>query len=99
MTEYPDESCPQPASKKGNETIHSHGSVSMLRRRDAAHELALSIRTLDRLTACNALPHYRVGKRVLFHAGELLAWVLNGAPTDPGAAVAVRREWRKAVAS
>lgn len=50
----------------------------------------LGERTVWSLINCNALPHRRVGRAVLFVPGEVQAWVAAGCPTEPGAADRLR---------
>lgn len=59
--------------------------------RTAAESLNISARLLWSLTRRNAIPSRRVGRRVLYEPGELLAWVRAGCPTEPGAGDRVRR--------
>lgn len=56
--------------------------------------LGLGARTVWSLTTRNALPHRRVGRRVLFSPVELEAWIGAGCPTEPGAAERVRKAMR-----
>ena len=49
-----------------------------LTRREAARELRLGVRTLDRWRSQNAGPPFvRVGHRVYYPADEMRAWVAN----------------------
>jgi predicted DNA-binding transcriptional regulator AlpA len=51
----------------------------------------LGERTVWRLVNCNALPHRRVGKAILFVPDEVAAWISAGCPTEAGAAERVRK--------
>jgi predicted DNA-binding transcriptional regulator AlpA len=63
----------------------------MLRGIDAGCNLTgLGSRTVWSLTRCNALPHRRCGRAILFVVAEVQAWIDAGCPTDPGAAEQVR---------
>lgn len=56
-----------------------------------AKRLSLSERTINDLVKINAIPHKRIGRRVLFSVRELEAWIAIGTPDHPGAAEEARR--------
>jgi hypothetical protein len=58
----------------------------------AARELGLSPRMISQLVKCDALPHRRVGRAVLFVPDELAAWITAGCPCEAGAAQRLREE-------
>jgi predicted DNA-binding transcriptional regulator AlpA len=47
--------------------------------------------TLWQLTACDAIPSYRIGRSVWYSPAEIEAWVRCGCPTTPGSAARVRK--------
>jgi len=61
----------------------------------AAARLGLSERVVWSLCRCEALPHVRCGRALLFRPDELAAWLDAGAPTEPGAAKRVRAAMRR----
>lgn len=64
----------------------------------AASVLALGRRTVWALVRCDAIPHRRVGRGLVFLRDELRAWLDAGAPTAPGSAARVRASMRKGAA-
>jgi predicted DNA-binding transcriptional regulator AlpA len=48
----------------------------------------LSERSVWQLVNCDALPHRRVGRAVLFVVSEVQAWIDAGCPTKPNSATA-----------
>jgi excisionase family DNA binding protein len=88
------ESAPRLAGTAGGEEQH-HGSGPMLvSTSEACALLGLGARTIWSLTTRNAIPHRRVGRRVLFSPDELRAWVAANCPTAPGSAERVRKALR-----
>jgi len=51
----------------------------------------LGMNTVWSLVNCNALPHRRVGRAILFVTEEVKAWIAAGCPTDADAAIRVRK--------
>lgn len=60
----------------------------------AAKMLGIGTRSLWSFTACDAVPHVRIGRSVRYRPDELRAWLDLGAPTEPGSAEAVRSAMR-----
>lgn len=57
----------------------------------------LGPRTVWSLCRCNALPHRRVGRAILFVVAEVEAWIEAGCPTRSNAADSIRKSMRKGV--
>ena len=54
----------------------------MVGRPDAAAMLGIGQRKLDELTRCGAIPHRRVGSRVLYRIVDLEIWAEQGCSAD-----------------
>lgn len=63
--------------------------------RAACAMTGLGERMVWQLVNCNALPHRRVGRAILFVPDEVAAWVSAGCPTDAGAGDRVREGVRR----
>ncbi len=59
----------------------------MVGRPDAAAMLGIGQRKLDELTRCGAIPHRRVGSRVLYRIVDLQLWTEQGCPDNQRGAV------------
>lgn len=57
----------------------------------------LGPRTVWSLCRCNAMPHRRVGRAILFVVAEVEAWIDAGCPTRPNAADTIRESMRNGV--
>ena len=49
--------------------------LPVLTRKDVAHGLGVSVRTIDRLVAAGEIPHHRIGDLVKFTAVDVEAFI------------------------
>ena len=99
MSQAPDQTHRDPGSEAGRQSSNTHEATPLLiDRKGAARLLGVSERLLWSLTASDAIPVHRLGRRVLYARDELRLWIALGSPTEPGSAARVRREWRRGVA-
>ncbi len=95
MSVDPSRQCaPEPASSEGDANLCEHTKLAIRGIAAAARVLSLSERKVWQLVNCNALPHRRVDRAVLFIPRELEAWLDAGCPTQPDAAQRVRAAMR-----
>jgi excisionase family DNA binding protein len=59
--------------------------------KEACELLRVCERRLWTLTACGAIPSFKIGKSRRYSPDELRAWIRAGCPTDAGAAERVRK--------
>ena len=92
------QSAPELASERGENTRPDCIEPLAVRGiAEAARLVGLGRRKTWSLVACNALPHRRCGRALIFDPRELQGWLDAGAPDDPGAAERVREAMRKGV--
>jgi len=86
MRDHPREGRPDLAGRAGGEDEASNRTPEplLVSEREAARLLGVSQRHLQQLRAEGAVPHRRLGHRVLFSRDELGEWVAAGCPGGEG---------------
>ncbi|MEN1706343.1 MAG: helix-turn-helix domain-containing protein [Planctomycetota bacterium] len=94
MNRTPDQSALSPASWwGGSERIDDN--AALLSVPEAAKRLGIGVRSLGKLTADDAIPSHKILNRRLYDPAELHAWLLAGAPAEPGSAERIRRSLQR----